>query len=76
MHKVDVEQARECLQDLIEEAMEGGEVLITRDRQPLVRLVPTAAPRERKERPFGSAKGLIHIADDFDAPLEDFRDYM
>jgi len=76
MHKVDVEQARECLPDLIEEAMAGGEVLITRDRQPLVRLVPTAASPERKERPFGSAKGLVRIADDFDAPLEDFRDYM
>jgi len=76
MHKVDVEQARECLQDLIEEAMAGGEVLITRDRQPLVRLVPSVASPGRKERPFGSAKGLVHIADDFDAPLEDFQDYM
>lgn len=25
---------------------------------------------------FGSLKGKIHIADDFDAPLEDFKDYM
>jgi hypothetical protein len=24
----------------------------------------------------GSAKGLIHIAPDFDAPLEDFKPYM
>jgi hypothetical protein len=24
----------------------------------------------------GSAKGLIVIADDFDAPLEDFKDYQ
>jgi plasmid stability protein len=31
-------------------------------------LMPT-----RKERQFGSAKGLIEIADDFDAPLEKFR---
>jgi len=76
MHKVDVEQARDCLPDLIEEAMAGGEVLITRDSQPLVRLVVAATPRERKRRHFGSAKGLIHIADDFDEPLEDFRDYM
>ena len=26
--------------------------------------------------PFGWAKGRITIADDFDAPLEDFREYM
>ncbi len=31
----------------------------------------------RKTRRFGSMKGLvIHIADDFDAPLEDFKDYL
>lgn len=32
---------------------------------------------KRKPRTFGSMKGLVvHIADDFDAPLEDFEDYM
>lgn len=31
----------------------------------------------KKDRKFGSMKGLVkHIADDFDAPLEDFKDYM
>jgi predicted DNA-binding antitoxin AbrB/MazE fold protein len=30
----------------------------------------------RRQRTFGSAKGLIKIADDFDEPLEDLRDYM
>ena len=25
---------------------------------------------------FGSAKGEIFMSDDFDAPLEDFKDYM
>ncbi len=30
-----------------------------------------------KPRKFGSMKGLVkHIAEDFDAPLEDFKDYM
>jgi hypothetical protein len=32
---------------------------------------------KRKDRKFGSMKGLVkHIAEDFDAPLEDFKDYM
>ncbi len=32
---------------------------------------------ERKERKFGSMEGLVvNIAEDFDAPLEDFKDYM
>jgi hypothetical protein len=33
---------------------------------------------EKKPQPvFGSGKGLItYMADDFDAPLEDFKEYM
>ena len=40
----------------------------------MVQLVPVAQS-ERRPR-FGSAKGLIEIADDFDEPLEDFKEYM
>lgn len=29
-----------------------------------------------KERQFGYAKGFFEIADDFDEPLQDFKDYM
>ena len=29
-----------------------------------------------KERKFGCAKGLIVMHSDFDAPLEDFKEYM
>lgn len=29
-----------------------------------------------KKRVFGSAKGKYQLATDFDAPLEDFKDYM
>jgi len=29
-----------------------------------------------KEREFGCLKGQIWMAEDFDAPLEDFSDYM
>jgi len=29
-----------------------------------------------KERVFGCSKGKYRMADDFDAPLEDFKDYM
>ena len=37
--------------------------------------IPTEA--EQKNIPvFGCAKGQFRMADDFDAPLEDFKDYM
>ncbi len=30
----------------------------------------------KKQRVFGSSKGLIKMTEDFDAPLDDFKDYM
>jgi hypothetical protein len=29
-----------------------------------------------KRNAYGSLKGLIHMADDFDEPLEEFKEYM
>ena len=46
---------------------------------PIGQVVITFAPKEtvqKKTRMFGCAKGQFWMADDFDAPLEDFRDYM
>jgi predicted DNA-binding antitoxin AbrB/MazE fold protein len=45
----------------------------------LVEVEITRKPQEavpRRQRIPGSAKGLIRMADDFDEPLEDFRDYV
>jgi len=41
-------------------------------------LVTDAKPGSSKtDRGYGSMKGLIkYMADDFDAPLEDFKEYM
>jgi len=36
----------------------------------------TPAPPERKRPQFGSAKGYYKTNADFDAPLEDFQEYM
>lgn len=36
----------------------------------------TKKESSKKPRSFGSLKGKIHMTDDFDAPLEDFKDYM
>jgi hypothetical protein len=42
-----------------------------------VEFLKTKQKKEKvKERKFGCAKGLIVIHDDFDAPLEDFKEYM
>lgn len=42
-----------------------------------VEFLKTKQKKEKvKERKFGCAKGLIVMHDDFDAPLEDFKEYM
>lgn len=74
MQQVKVEEATAQLPLLIDAAMRGEVVLITTDNQQVIRLVPIRSTKQ--PRRFGSASGLIHMADDFDTPLEDFKEYM
>ena len=73
MKTVTMHEAKTHLSRLVREAVSGEEIVIARGRLPLVRLVPVT--EARKPRVFGSAKGLIEIAEDFDAPLPDFDGY-
>jgi antitoxin (DNA-binding transcriptional repressor) of toxin-antitoxin stability system len=73
MHQVSIEEAKTTLPDLIDAAVGGDEVFIAKDAQHLVKLVPVTVEKPLPQ--FGSAKGLITIADDFDKPLEDFAEY-
>ncbi len=73
MYSVNLKEAETQLEKLVEEAARGEDVIITRSDGTSFRIVPitpeAAAPK------FGSAKGLIKIADDFDKPLEEFEEY-
>ena len=55
-------------------AVNGEEILITKDDQHVVKLVPVSKAKPRPQ--FGSAKGLITMSDGFDASLADFEEYM
>lgn len=73
MFQVTPDEAKGRLAELIEAAIRGERVVIARDNEHAVRLVPLpSAPRERHA---GTAKGLIRMRDDFDAPLPDFDEY-
>lgn len=75
MHQVNIHQAKTQLSRLIQEALDGTEVVIARDNKPVVRL--EVLPEARAERRIGGAKGmLLSMAPDFDAPLDDFAQYM
>ncbi len=71
MYEVDLKKAKAEANRLIETALEGQEVVITKDDKPVLRLVPVNGVR----RHGGSAKGQISISEDFDKPLEDFAEY-
>lgn len=62
-----VHEAKTHLSKLLERTADGEEIIIARAGVPVARLVPIVAPPA--ERPLGSEQGLVHIADDFDAPL-------
>lgn len=74
MHTVELEQAEMHLADLVREACTGSEVVITQDGRPIAKLVAvTETPPNREP---GTAKGLFTVPDDFDAPVDDFREYV
>jgi len=62
------------LRELVEEAARVGEVVLTNEGEAVARIVPVQ-PARGPRKP-GSARGLIHMADDFDETPEDFREYM
>lgn len=74
MTQVTMAEAQLRLPDLVLAAVRGEDVVIAQNDQPVVKLVPLAATQNRPR--FGSAQGKIFMADDFDAPLEDFQEYM
>ena len=73
MTQVPLDVAQKSLRELIEEVKLGVHVLITEKEIPVAELSPVAGPKPKPV--FGSAKGLLRIADDFDAPLDDFAEY-
>ncbi len=75
MKQVTVHYAKTHLSRLIKEALEGEEIVIARNKQPVVKLV--VVPEMKPQRQLGTAKDLIiYMAEDFDAPLDEFAEYM
>ena len=70
-----VHEAKTNLSKLIRLALAGEEIIIARGDVPVVKLTPIM--EKKPQRRLGIAEGfVIYIADDFDAPLDDFAEYM
>jgi prevent-host-death family protein len=69
---VKMHQAKSSLSRLVERALAGEEVVIARNGEPLVKLVPI--PKERKPRVPGRGKGKIWISPDFEFTDEEITE--
>ena len=64
---VNIHEAKTHFSKLIEQVIRGEEIVIAKGGRPVARLVPIQPPKQ--PRCPGSAKGLVTVARDFDAPL-------
>lgn len=74
MYQIELEKAKAQIESLLQAALEGEEIVITQNEQPVLKLVPVSALKPRRRS--GSAKGMLTMSDDFDEPLEDFAEHM
>lgn len=67
MKTVNIHEAKTHLSRLVARAEEGEEIVIAKAGRPVAKL--TGLPRTGRKRPLGTARGMIVIRADFDAPL-------
>jgi prevent-host-death family protein len=85
MSTVTLQEAQAMLVDLVHRLAPGEQVTITENGRPVAHLIaPCLAPRHPpRPRPpvtgvpkAGQYEGRLVVPDDFDAPLEELREYM
>jgi antitoxin (DNA-binding transcriptional repressor) of toxin-antitoxin stability system len=73
---ISLNEAQSRLKELIDQLAPGEEIVITESQQPVARLIGERPVRLSRPSP-GLGKGsILYMAPDFDAPLEEFREYM
>lgn len=70
-HTATIHEAKTHLSRLVNRALAGEEVIISRRNQPVVRLQPCRGKPVRRK--IGSLPGLVErMPDDFNAPIDDW----
>jgi antitoxin (DNA-binding transcriptional repressor) of toxin-antitoxin stability system len=75
MSTVTIEEAQAKLPELIEQLGAGEELVITRNEQPVARLLAEPSPKH-ESRKAGSAKGILTVVAEDDEHLEHFKEYL
>ena len=77
MTSLSIQEAQAQLPDLVHGLSFGDEVIIVENDQPVARIVPAMGQPQRPPRCLGTLRGtVLYMAPDFDAPLDDFKEYM
>ncbi|MGF7005952.1 type II toxin-antitoxin system Phd/YefM family antitoxin [Aminobacter sp. BE322] len=71
---ISVAEAKAKFSELIKRAEAGEEIVVTRHGKAVARVVPPE-PEEGPLPRIGALKGKIWMAEDFDAPLDEFKEY-
>jgi len=76
--KTGIFEAKTHLSELVQKVQEEGVTYcITKRGKPVAELRPVGGGKRRVRLPFGYGKQtVIHMADDFDAPLEEMKEYQ
>lgn len=75
MSQIAISEAAIRLNELVDESRAGREVILTRNSQPVAKIVPLTTSKPQPRR--GSGKNFVRfIAPDFDATPEGFEEYM
>jgi prevent-host-death family protein len=71
MPHIDIHTAKIQLSRLVDAAVAGTEIVITRAGTPVARLVPLTPPAKPERRRLSILNGKLQTPADFDAPLSD-----
>jgi prevent-host-death family protein len=78
IQEIGIFESKTHLSELIDKVQkEGVTYRITKRGKPVAELKPLEQPKKKYGLPYGYGQGTVtYMADDFDAPLDEMKDYM
>ena len=77
MTAISIHEAQATLLELIHRLSPGEEIILTENDRPVAKLTVTLPQPPKEPRKLGGQAGsVLYMAPDFDAPLEDMKEYM
>ena len=75
VHTIEIPQIQVEWMKLLDAVSRGEEVIITRESEPVAKIVQVAEKSSGRLR-YGSAKGLVTMLPNFDDPIEGLEEYQ